>query len=111
MRIAARTSSAFRPRIGPSGTSARQATASDPARIALARSWFGGAFDVIPVLPPCEWTSTEIDLRSRSSAPDAVSAVRAAAVDPRGPASPASIASTEVSALPHSHGGGEGLYP
>src|SRR6516165_4881587 len=111
MRIAAKTSSAFLPRIGPSGTSARQATASDPARMAFARSSFGGALDVIPVLPPCEWTSTEMDLRSTSSAADALSALRAAAVDPRGPPSPASIAPTEVSALPHSHGGGEGLYP
>src|SRR6266480_1988694 len=60
MRKAARTPS-FLPRIGPSGRSARHATASDPARIAFARSSFGAAFEVIPVLPP--WTSTEIDLR------------------------------------------------
>jgi len=43
--------SAFLARIGPSGTSARHATASDPARMALARSSFGGAFDVIPFFP------------------------------------------------------------
>ena len=43
--------SALRPRTA-SGTSARQATASDPARIAFARSSLGGAFEVIPLLPP-----------------------------------------------------------
>ena len=59
-----------RPRIGRSGTSARHATASDPARIAFARSSFGGAFEVIPVLPPWLWTSTEIDRRSTASAAD-----------------------------------------
>jgi len=43
--------SVLRPSTGQSGTSARQATASDPARIAFARSPLGGAFDVMPVLP------------------------------------------------------------
>jgi hypothetical protein len=84
--------SAFLLRIGASGTSARHATASDPARIAFARSSFSGAFEVIPVLPPWVWTSIEMDLRSTSSAAEAVSAVRAAAVEPRGPTAPASIA-------------------
>src|SRR5215472_9086536 len=101
MRVAAKTSSAFRPRIGPSGTSARHVTASDPARMALARSSFGGAFDVIPVLPPWEWTSTDIDLRRTWSAADAISAVLAADVEPGGPTAPASIASTEADAGPH----------
>src|ERR1700694_3146586 len=41
--------------MGPSGTSARQATASDPARIAFARSPLGGAFEVMPVPPPWLW--------------------------------------------------------
>jgi len=84
---------------------------SDPVRMAFANLSFGDDFDVTPVSPPCELTPTEMNLRRTSSAADAVSAVRAAAVDPRGPASPASIAPREVSALPHSHGGGEGLYP
>ena len=60
-----------------------------------------GAFDVIPVLPPCVWTSTEMDLRRTSSAAEAASAVWAAAVEPRGPTSPASIAPTEASAVLH----------
>jgi hypothetical protein len=38
---AARTPCASLPRIGPSGTSARHAIASDPARMAFARSSFG----------------------------------------------------------------------
>src|SRR6266850_3940578 len=58
----------FLPRTGPSGTSARHATASDPVRMAFARSPFGGSFDVIAVLPPWVCTSTEMDLRSTSSA-------------------------------------------
>src|SRR5262245_42126274 len=45
--------------MGVSGTSARQATASDPVRIAFARSSLGGAVDVIPLAPPCVWTSTD----------------------------------------------------
>ena len=90
----------MRPRIGRSGTSARQATASEPARIASARSSLGGAFEVIPVLPPWLWTSTEIDRRSTASAAEAFSAVSAAAVEPGGPASPASIAPTDASAGP-----------
>jgi len=48
---------------------------------------------------PC--TSIEIDLRSTSSAADALSAVLAAAVEPAGPASPASIVSTEARAGLH----------
>jgi hypothetical protein len=67
--------------------------------MAFARSSLGGAFEVIPVLPPCVWTSTEMDLRNTSSAAEAVSAVRAAAVEPRGPTSPESIAPTEVSTV------------
>ena len=67
---------------------------------ALARSPFGGAFDVIPVVPPWVWTSTEIDLRSTSSAAAAVSAVCAAAVEPTGPTSPANIAPTEANGIP-----------
>jgi hypothetical protein len=51
-RTAARTPSVFLPRTGPSGTSARHATASDPVRMAFARSSVGGAFDVIPGLSP-----------------------------------------------------------
>src|SRR6516162_2502732 len=60
--------------------------------MAFASSSFGGAFDVIPVMPPCGWTSTETDLRRTSSAADAVSAVWAAVVEPRGRTAPASIA-------------------
>jgi hypothetical protein len=54
----------LRPSTGQSGTSAKQATASDPSRIAFARWLLGGAFVAIPVLPPWLWTSTEIELRS-----------------------------------------------
>jgi hypothetical protein len=71
----------------PARREVRHAAASDPARIAFPRSSFGGAFDVIPVLPPCVWTSMDIDLRRTSNAADALSAIRAAAVEPRGPAS------------------------
>jgi hypothetical protein len=71
--------------------------------MAFARSSLGGACDVIPVLPPWVWTSTEMDLRRTSSAAKAVSAVRAAAVEPRDPTSPASIVPTEVSAVLHIH--------
>jgi len=60
---------------------------------------FPNPFDMIPVLPPWVWTSTEIDLRRTSRAAEAVSAVCAAAVEPRGPTSPASIALTEVNAF------------
>jgi len=42
-------------------------------------------FDVIPVLPPCERTSTDTDLRKTSSAADVVSAAQAAVVEPHGP--------------------------
>src|SRR5271165_891964 len=38
------------------------------SRMAFPSSSFGGAFDVIPALPPCVWTSTEMDLRRTSSA-------------------------------------------
>jgi hypothetical protein len=94
-----------------SGTSARHATASDPARMAFARSSFGGVFDVIPVLPPCVWTSTEMDLLRTSSAAEAVSAVWAAAVEPRGPTWPASIAPTEVIAVLNIQCRGVTVYP
>jgi len=43
---------------------------------------------------------TEMDFRKRSSAAEVVSAVWAAAVEPRGPTSPASIAPTEPSGMP-----------
>jgi dienelactone hydrolase len=43
---------------------------------------------------------TEMDFRKTSSAAEAVSAVWAAAVEPRGPTSPASIAPTELSGMP-----------
>src|SRR3981189_2309356 len=97
--------------MGPSGTSARQATATDPARMASARSSFGGAFDVIPVLPPCVWTSTEMDLRRTPSARGAVSAVGAAVVDPRGPTWPVSMAPTEAIAALNIQGRGVRAYP
>ena len=42
----------------------------------------------------------EMDFRKTSSAAEAVSAVWAAAVEPRGPTSPASIAPTELSGMP-----------
>jgi hypothetical protein len=42
-----------------------------------------------------------MDLRSTSSAAEAVSAVRAAAVEPRGPAPPVSITPTEIAAELH----------
>ena len=102
---------ALRPSTGQSGTSARQATASDPARIAFARSSLGGAFEVIPVLPPWLWTSTEMELRSTASAAAVVSAVRAAAVEPRGPTAPASIAPTEASGVLHIQGWGARACP
>jgi hypothetical protein len=38
-----------------------------------AKSPLGGAFEVIPVLPPWVCTSTEIDLRKTSSAAEALS--------------------------------------
>src|SRR5438309_7434314 len=97
--------------MGPSGTSARHATASDPARMALARSSLGGAFDVIPVIPPCVWTSTEIDFRRIWSAAEAVSAVSAASVEPRGAAPPLSIAPTELGTWLPIHGGGASACP
>jgi hypothetical protein len=103
--------SALRPSTGQSGTSARQATASDPALIAFARSPLGGAFEVMPVLPPWLWTSTEIELRRTASAAAVVSAVWAAAVEPRGPAAPASIAPTETSGVLHTHGLGATKWP
>ena len=55
------------------------ATASHPVRMAVAMSSFGGAFDVIPVIPPCVWTSTEMEFRRTSSAAEALSAVWVAA--------------------------------
>src|ERR1700740_2088868 len=99
-RSAAEAAASFLPRMGPSGTSARHATASDPARMPFARSSLGGAFDVIPVVPPCVWTSTEMDFRRTSSAAEAFAAVWAAAVEPRG-ATPPSIAPTELRTVPH----------
>jgi hypothetical protein len=72
----------------------------------FARSPLGGAFEVMPVLPPSLWTSTEMELRSTASAAAAVSAVCAACVEPRGPASPASIARTETSGVLHTQGCG-----
>src|SRR5256885_17127699 len=74
-----------------SGTSARHATARDPARIAFARSLLGGAFDVMPLLPPCVCTSIEIDLRSTASAADAPSAVLAAVGGSPRPIPPAPV--------------------
>jgi hypothetical protein len=47
------------------------------------------------------WTSTEMDFRRTSSAAEAVVAVWAAAVEPRGSTPPPSIAPTEVSIVPH----------
>jgi hypothetical protein len=82
--------------MGASGTPARQATASDPVRMPLARSPLGGAFDVIPVVPPWVWTSTEIDFLSTASAAEVFSAVCAAAVEPPDTAPPTSIIATEV---------------
>ena len=93
--------SALRPRIGPSGTSARQATASDPARMSRAISPLGGAEEVIPVLPPCVWTSTEMDLRTHRGRPTRLSAVLAAAVEPRRATPPASIAGAGIIAALH----------
>ena len=89
------------PRIGPSGTSARQATASDPARIPLARSLLGGAFEVIPVVPPWVCTSTEMDFRKTSSAAEVFSAVCAAAVEPCDDRPPPSITPIDVRIVPH----------
>ena len=109
--MAASAPSAVRPSTGQSGTSARQATASDPARIALARSSLGGAFEAIPVLPPWLWTSTEIEPRSTASAAAVVSALRAASVEPRGPPAPASIAPTEASGVPQIQGWGASVCP
>jgi len=63
----------------------------------------GGAFDTMPVVPPWVWTSTEIDFRRMSSTAEAVSAVWAAAVEPRGATPPPSIAATEVSTVLHIH--------
>jgi len=99
-----RSAPSLRPSIGRSGTSARQATASEPARIASPRSSLGGAFEVIPLLPPWLWTSTEIDRRSTASAAEAFSAVSAASVEPGGPASPASITATDARPAPHGDG-------
>src|SRR5437870_5806792 len=64
--------------------------------MAFARSSFGGAFDVIPVLPPCVWTSTEIDLRRTSSAAEAASA----ALD---------VLRKSISVDVHTHGGKTGI--
>ena len=96
---------------GQSGTSARHATASDPARIAFARSPLGGAFDVMPVLPPWQCTWTEMELRRTESAAAAVSAACAACVEPRGPTSPASIAPTETSGVLPTLGWGAATWP
>jgi hypothetical protein len=90
---------------------ARQAIASDPARIASARSLFGGAFEMMPVLPPWLWTSTEMELRRTASAAAVVSAVRAASVEPGGPASPASIAPTAASGMLPVHAWGATTWP
>jgi len=84
---------------GPSDTSARHATANDPARIAFARSSLAAVFEMILVSPPWLWTSTEVVLRRTSSAAEAVSAVRAAPVEPRGPTSLASSAPTGASPI------------
>jgi hypothetical protein len=67
----------------------------------FARSSLGDACEVMAVFPPWVWMSTEMDLRRTSSALDAASAVLAAAVEPRGPASPASIATIEGPAAVH----------
>lgn len=64
-----------------------------------------------PVFPPWVWTSTEMVFRGMPSAAEAVSAVRATAVEPRGPTPPASIASTEGSAMLHSQGRGVRACP
>src|SRR6516164_4335670 len=101
VRSAVNTPASFLPRMGPSGTSARHATASDPARMPFARSSPGGAFEVIPAVPPCVCTSTEMDFRRTSSAAEAVAPVSAAAVEPPGPPPPPSIAPKEVSIVPH----------
>src|SRR5215510_5309467 len=104
MRTAVRAPWALRPSTGQSGTLARQATASDPAFIESARSLFGGALEIIPVLPPWLWTSTEMALPRTASAAAVVSAVRAASVEPGGPAAPASIAPTAASGMLPFHG-------
>src|SRR6516165_10134783 len=108
--MAARPPAALRASTGQSGTSARQATASDPVRIAFARSPFGGAFEVIPVLPPWLWTSNEMDLRRTSSAAEAFSAESAASVEPLGPTSPDSIAPTETGSVLHTQGWGAATW-
>src|SRR5262249_8211515 len=87
------------------------ATAKEPARIAFVRSRLGGAFEVIPVVPPWLWTSNEMDLRRTSSAVEASSAVRAAAVEPRGPTPPDSIAPTETSGALRTQGWGATTWP
>src|SRR5579883_3349451 len=69
----------------------------------LARSPLGGACEVMPVAPPCVWTSTEMDFLRISSAAAVFSAVSAAAVEPLGAAPPASIAATEPTAVLHIH--------
>src|SRR5438552_10425377 len=79
--------------------------------MAFARSSLGGALDVIPVIPPCVWTSTEIDFRRISSAAEVVAAVWAASVEPRGAAPPLSIAPTELVAGLPIHGGGASACP
>jgi hypothetical protein len=65
----------------------------------------------MPVLPPWLWTSTEMVLRSTASAAAVVSAVCAAAVEPCGPTSPASIAPTETSGLLHTQDWGAATWP
>jgi hypothetical protein len=52
-----------------------------------------------PVVPPWVWTSTDMEFRRTSSAAAAVSAVWAAAVEPRRSKPPPTIAATEVSVL------------
>ena len=67
-----------------SGTSARQATASDPVRIAFARSSLGGAVDVIPLAPAMRMDVDRDRARRTASAAAIVSAICSAAVEPRG---------------------------
>jgi hypothetical protein len=91
---------AFRPSTGPSGTLARHATARDPARMPVARSSFGGAWETMPVVPPCVWTSTEMNLPRTARAAERSSDVTVAAIAEGWSAQPPSMAPTEVSTVP-----------
>ena len=105
LRLAQRTGppAAFLPRIGPSGTSARHATANDAARMPFARSSLGGAFRHDAGCSPVGMDIDGNGFPKHVERRGGVSAVWAAAVEPRGAKPPQSIVPTEPRAVLHIH--------